>query len=405
MTEQKDLADEIFEQCLGGRWGEIASINIDLLANRNDRMQLVALLGVAKLRVGLMKEAKECFSQVIEWQGNTNAVVEAVLSSVHQHLALASLALNDLHEAVKQFLAAYRYLRPSSALAGQAYVGLVNAHLKLDDFLAAFYVLEAKFDDMSKSANCTQTEMKILATELQTIRHELALAQQRGQIVSDSNQLESQSDLYENNNIDNISMSQLGQDIWVLEKTNFKTDGFFVEFGATDGVLLSNTWLLEKKYQWKGICAEPNPKFFSDLKKNRNCIVSDACIGKNSGEKVRFIFADVYGGVESFMNFDSHGDKRKAYQSSGKFTDLITISLNDFLILNNCPKNIDYISIDIEGGEFDVLSGFPFDNWNVRLFTVEHNYSKYRDDVEKLMAKNGYRRTKKKWDDWYEKVG
>lgn len=43
------------------------------------------------------------------------------------------------------------------------------------------------------------------------------------------------------------------QDLFVLSELDYKTDGFFVEFGATDGLSISNTWLLEKYFNWKGI--------------------------------------------------------------------------------------------------------------------------------------------------------
>ena len=54
------------------------------------------------------------------------------------------------------------------------------------------------------------------------------------------------------------SKSQILQDLWVSYELGEKQDGFFVEFGATNGLANSNTWLLEKKYGWKGILAEPN---------------------------------------------------------------------------------------------------------------------------------------------------
>jgi hypothetical protein len=87
-----------------------------------------------------------------------------------------------------------------------------------------------------------------------------------------------------------LSPSQLGQDLCVLEQTNYKKGGF-VEFGATDGVLLSNSYLLEKEFGWQGLCAEHNPKYFKQLQKNRNCTVNEACIAGETGKVVEFVTA------------------------------------------------------------------------------------------------------------------
>ena len=62
--------------------------------------------------------------------------------------------------------------------------------------------------------------------------------------------------------------SQLGQEIFALIENDFKRDGFFVEFGATNGLELSNTHLLEKEFGWTGILAEPAKTWHEDLYKN-----------------------------------------------------------------------------------------------------------------------------------------
>lgn len=65
----------------------------------------------------------------------------------------------------------------------------------------------------------------------------------------------------------NESKSQILQDLFVVFKLNFQKNGFFVEFGATNGLNLSNTHLLEKQLGWNGILVEPSKKFHTELKK------------------------------------------------------------------------------------------------------------------------------------------
>ena len=68
-----------------------------------------------------------------------------------------------------------------------------------------------------------------------------------------------------------MSKSQLGQDLKVLKFYNNKKNGFFVEIGASDGINLSNTYLLEKEYDWKGVCVEPIPYNYEKLINPLNC--------------------------------------------------------------------------------------------------------------------------------------
>src|SRR6516165_8750627 len=81
------------------------------------------------------------------------------------------------------------------------------------------------------------------------------------------------------NNMKN-SKAQLLQDLFVLFTLDEKVGGYFVEFGAMDGVTLSNTFLLQSRYGWSGIVAEPARRWHYELKHNRNCSIDFRCVWK-----------------------------------------------------------------------------------------------------------------------------
>jgi hypothetical protein len=196
---------------------------------------------------------------------------------------------------------------------------------------------------------------------------------------------------------------QLFQDLWVLWETNNKRGGYFVEFGVADGVFLSNTCLLEKEMGWTGIIAEANPAFTQSIRENRSCYVSNKCIFSRSGERIGFLPAKQgeFSRITSIVPDDSH-ERRGARAATEIFVE--TISLNDLLVEAKAPFNIDYMSVDTEGSELAILTGFDFDRWNVKLISVEHNRTAARESIHDLLISHGYSR---KWpelsafDDWY----
>jgi hypothetical protein len=84
------------------------------------------------------------------------------------------------------------------------------------------------------------------------------------------------------------SKAQLMQDLLVLFLTNRKKNGYFVEFGASNGVTLSNTMLLEELYGWTGILAEPARGWHKELQIYRQCIIDTRCVTDRSGDQVLF---------------------------------------------------------------------------------------------------------------------
>jgi FkbM family methyltransferase len=199
--------------------------------------------------------------------------------------------------------------------------------------------------------------------------------------------------------------SQVGQDIFALLEKGFKRDGFFVEFGATDGIGHSNTYLLEKRFGWKGILAEPARVWHEALKRNRSASIEFDCVWKESGKTLKFnVVPDAtLSTITEFNNRDFHAAKRK----NGEVYDVQTVSLQDLLKRHNAPADIDYLSIDTEGSEFEILSNFDFDSYNISIITCEHNYTPDRRRIFELLQSKGYERkfsSLSKWDDWYVRV-
>jgi FkbM family methyltransferase len=199
--------------------------------------------------------------------------------------------------------------------------------------------------------------------------------------------------------------SELLQDAWVLWRTNGKEGGFFVEFGAADGLNRSNTYLLEWSYKWSGIVAEPHPDFGETLRRNRGCFVSSKCVYSRTGETVDFLAAR-HRRLSRIASIEALDDLEAMRQRDSKTIRVEAISLNDLLAEAGAPSDIDYISMDTEGSELEILRGFDFNRWNVRLFTIDHNFSERRHEINALLERNGYTQVWPEiaqFDDWYIK--
>ena len=201
------------------------------------------------------------------------------------------------------------------------------------------------------------------------------------------------------------SKSQLRQDLFVIAESEYKQKGYFVEFGATNGIDLSNSFLLATEFSWSGILAEPATIWEKNLVKNRpESHIETSCVWKDSDSTLEFNETTV--AELSTIDFLSDKDYHKLARTLGKKYEVRTISLMDMLKKYDSPKYIDYLSVDTEGSEYEILSAFDFDEYSFGVITVEHNYTQLREKIFTLLTSKGYKRKFEEisyFDDWYTK--
>ena len=203
--------------------------------------------------------------------------------------------------------------------------------------------------------------------------------------------------------------SQLFQDAFVAFIVGDLFDNTFLEFGATDGIELSNSYMLERNLGWTGVLAEPSPQWHLELKKNRpNTTIITDCIWKCSGEKLDFFMSDIgiFSSLNDYKLIDSSSmpGNTQARIKSGKIIKVQSVSLNDVMETTFNGVAPSYLSIDTEGSEYEILKSFDFGKYQPVVFTVEHNNTNLQSKIDELMSLNGYVRVFRKitsFDAWY----
>ena len=203
--------------------------------------------------------------------------------------------------------------------------------------------------------------------------------------------------------------SQLYQDVFASFVIGKQFDKTFLEFGATDGLELSNSFMLENTLNWSGVLSEPSPQWHEVLKENRKYTkIIKKCIWSESGKILDFFMSDRgnFSTLNEFIDSDKYSMplNTESRKKAGKLITVETISLNDVIkeYFNNTSPS--YISIDTEGSEFKILESFNFENYRPKVFTVEHNFTELQSKIDELMVSKNYERIFRKltsFDAWY----
>lgn len=192
--------------------------------------------------------------------------------------------------------------------------------------------------------------------------------------------------------------SQCQQDK-ILNEFFFKDNknGIFFDVGAHDGKTISNSYFFEKELNWTGVCFEPIPNIFNKLKENRSCI----CLNKavyNENTTIDFMhnegYTEMLSGIISTYD-EKHKNRIKNeinyYGGSSQILQVETIKLVD--VINNYNfSTIDYLSIDTEGSELQVLEGIDFTQIHINIIGIEVNYDGSADHlkIKQILQNNNF---------------
>lgn len=181
--------------------------------------------------------------------------------------------------------------------------------------------------------------------------------------------------------------SSKSQDRWAIQHIFREArGGYFVELGAGDGRTHSNTFVLERDYDWTGVVVEANPSFSDALKANRTCHCVSACLSSDVEMRDYFCFGHLGGIIAE--DADNSWKKRALLlkRHRHKIVKMTCKTLEEVLIDVGAPKKIEFLSIDIEGAEYLVLKNFPFEVYSFEAIVVERPTKK----LHALLSRAGY---------------
>jgi FkbM family methyltransferase len=195
--------------------------------------------------------------------------------------------------------------------------------------------------------------------------------------------------------------SQCEEDIFLnTQYFKNKKNGIYIELGALDGVLYSNTKFFEDSLGWKGILIEPHPIQFTFLQKNRpSNLLFNNLVSCNNEPLVFKYFLDTglaaVSGVESTLSnahyinfFESENEWFKAKQQT---TTIMHPKSLSSIIKSTEITHIDFLSLDVEGHEYEVLQSWDF-SVPIDLILIEMLGCQTEKDelCRKILIQNGY---------------
>lgn len=191
--------------------------------------------------------------------------------------------------------------------------------------------------------------------------------------------------------------SQIGQDKYFIENImDPAKNGFFVDVGMHDGITMSNTRALER-LGWKGLGIEAKDSLALQARCNRVCIVVNECVFSIDDEEktLEIPLCDSIPEGNSLLirikDLPRQSSFTKQFAETSTFVKR-TKTLSRIFEEQAVPAVINYMSLDIEGGEYDALLGLDFLRYRVEFLTVEWGIdASYLEIIKKFMESKRYK--------------
>lgn len=178
-------------------------------------------------------------------------------------------------------------------------------------------------------------------------------------------------------------------DYKLIRYLNF-SDGYFVEAGANDGKKQSNTLYFEKYHNWRGLLVEPIPHLAKKCKINRPSAIIENCalVSFNYPKKhIKMRYCDLMSAVKGAMKSEkeeiNHINNGSRIQNLKTYEIKVPASTLNSILAKHLVANIDFLSLDVEGFEAEVLKGIDFERYKPKYMLIE---SRYKEEIESIIS-------------------
>jgi FkbM family methyltransferase len=237
--------------------------------------------------------------------------------------------------------------------------GLKSAHQRIHDLERAKQDFERQFASLSRAASRAQAHSGGYPRELEAVCH-----------------------------------AQHGEEFFLWEIFGFKSSGTFVEIGAYDGVSLSNSLFFEQ-LGWRGLLVEAHPELAERCKTARPAAtVVHAALGATDGGAASFSMVRGEHGLDTLSFLGTNDQHRQRILSKKGVIEQVSVAIRSLrsLLAEADITSVDWMSVDVEGGELDVLKGAGLDSIRPKVIVVEDNSRGHDYQVMRYLASFGYKR-------------